>query len=92
MDKPIATVNNTISTQERLSNNMKYRNYVQGNGNSARSYNLAVALSDTCAILPNTTIGYIEGPPHLFKTCDAPQAPKYQSSDLKEWYFKAGHL
>jgi len=88
----VGTVNASILRKEGLTDNMLYRNYLQANGDSTRSYNMSIAMSETSARIPNTTFGYVVGPPHLYVKANSPQAPKYQSSDLKEWYFNTGRL
>jgi hypothetical protein len=87
-----AEVNNTILKQDKIMNNMQYRAYIQRNSKSIESYNLSIAQSETAAHFPNTTYGYITGPPHLYLTLTAPNSSKYQNSDLKEWYFKTRRL
>ena len=82
------TVNSTIEKKEHLTTNMKYRSYLQRNALSAQTYNLAIAQNETAALLQNNSYDYFTGPPHLFLTCGQPQVSKYQTSDLKEWYFK----
>jgi hypothetical protein len=85
------TVNSMIEQKEHLTTNMKYRSYLQRNALSSQTYNLAIAQAETAALLQNNSHDYITGPPHMFLTCGQPQTPKYQTSDLKEWYFKTMH-
>ena len=84
----MAKVNSTLRKEERLTDNMKYRGYLTTHGDSIRSYNRSVALTEVSAHFPNTSFGYVVGPPHLYLSPTAPQAPKYQSSDLKDWYLE----
>ena len=84
----MAKVNSTLHKDERLTDNMKYRTYLQNNGDSIRSYNMSVAQTEVSAHFPNTSFGYVVGPPHLYMSPTATQAPKYKSSDLKDWYLE----
>lgn len=84
----MAKVNSTLHKDERLTDNMKYRGYMTGHADSVRSYNMSVAQTEVSAHFPNTSFGYVVGPPHLYLSPTAPEAPKYQSSDLKDWYLE----
>jgi hypothetical protein len=84
----MAKVNSTLHRDERLTDNLKYRSYMQDHGESIRSYNMSVAQTEVSAHFPNTTFGYVVGPPHLYLSPTAPQAPKYETSDLKDWYLQ----
>lgn len=88
----MAKVNASICAHEKLTNNLEYRKCLQTNGDSIKKYNLSIAQQETAARFPNGPFGYVVGTPYLYLTPTSPQAPKYESSDLKEWYFKTGRV
>jgi hypothetical protein len=88
----MANVNDSICKQEKLTNNLQYRKYLQNNGESIKTYNLSITQQETAARFPNSPFGYVVGTPYFYTTPNSPQAPKYESSDLKESYFKTGRV
>ena len=84
----MAKVNSTLHKDERLTDNLKYRSYMTNHADSIRLYNMSVAQTEVSAHFPNTTFGYVVGPPHLYVSPTTPQASKDESSDLKDWYLE----
>jgi hypothetical protein len=85
--QPVALVNETIRRRERLKTDMDYRAYLQKNADSIRSYNMSIAMHEV-SNFPTVSYESQTGTPHLYKTKTLPEAPKYQTSDLKEWFFR----
>lgn len=85
--QPTALVNETIRRREHLRTDMDYRAYLQKNADSIRAYNMSIATSEV-SNFPTVSYENTVGPPHLYTTKTMPEAPKYQTTDLKEWFFR----
>jgi hypothetical protein len=85
--QPVALVNETIRKRENITSDMQYREYLQKNADSIRSYNLSIAQNEV-SNFPTNSFESQSGPPHLYITNKTPAAPNYQDSDLKQWFFK----
>ena len=83
--QPVALVNETIRRRENITSDMQYRQYLQQNADSIRSYNLSVAQNEV-SNFPTNSYETQSGPPHLYT--NKKPGPNYQDSDLKRWFFK----
>ena len=84
--KPDETINRQIHTNEQITSNWKYRQYMQKNANEIMKYNTMQSFNNNPYTLLNA--GPVDKIPFLYETIYETSKPKHnmETSDLKHDY------